>query len=135
MEITNEFSVTKGDIDLFQHMNYKRYIDLFEKERSHWFTASGLPFTKMAEREIAVVILKLETDYKKEARLGEHLTVKTFLETLGTKSFTMKQTMYNEENTEISQSLCTFVMFDLKERKSIRVVDEIAKFFPVQQNK
>lgn len=135
MEITEEFTVTEEDIDLFNHMNYKRYIDFFEQERAHWFTAIGLPFEKMTEQEIAVVILKLDTDYKKEVRFGEHVTVHTSLGKLGTKSFTMKQTMYNADQIEVAQSLCTFVMFNLKERKSIRVVDEIARCFPVKQTR
>lgn len=134
MEIANKFTVTEKDIDLFHHMNYKKYIEVFEKERSNWFTACGLPLRQMAERGIAVVILKLETEYVKEARLGDELTVKTSLGRLGTKSFTMKQIMYNEQNEKVSISHCTFAMFDLTARKSIPVVEEIARHFSVKQN-
>lgn len=87
----------------------------------------------MAERDMATVLLKLDTEYIKEARLGDKVTVKTSLGRLGTKSFTMEQTMYNEQHEEISTSQSIFAMFDLIQRKSIPVVDEIARFFPVKQ--
>lgn len=31
MEISNEFTVREKDIDLFHHMNYKRYIEFLKK--------------------------------------------------------------------------------------------------------
>lgn len=129
MEITGEFIVEAEDIDLFNHLNNKRYFDFFEEERSEWFTASGLPYTKMVEKDVAVVIVNLEMDYIKEARLGERLTVQTFPGEIGTKSFTINQSMYNEKQEEIAKSTSTFVMFDLIERKGIPVVEEIANFF------
>lgn len=133
MEIMNEFTVTEEDIDLFHHMNYKRYIEFFEKERAHWFETSGFSFQQMAERDIATVLLKLNTEYIKEARLGDKVIVKTSLGRLGTKSFTMEQTMYSNQNEEISTSHSIFAMFDLIQRKSIPVVDELVQFFPVKQ--
>lgn len=130
MEITGEFIIQKEDIDWFNHLNNKRYFDFFEAERSEWFTKIGFPYLKMAERDQAVVIVKLDMDYIKEVRLGERVTVKTFLGKAGTKSFTIEQSMYNEGQEEVAKSSSIFVMFDLVERKSMPVVEEIAKFFP-----
>lgn len=130
MEITGEFTIQKEDIDWFNHLNNKRYFDFFEAERSEWFTKIDFPYLKMAERDQAVVIVKLDMDYIKEVRLGERVTVKTFLEKAGTKSFTIEQSMYNEGQEEVAKSSSIFVMFDLVERKSMPVVEEIAKFFP-----
>lgn len=130
MEITGEFIIQKEDIDWFNHLNNKRYFDFFEAERSEWFTKIDFPYLKMAERDQAVVIVKLDMDYIKEVRLGERVTVKTFLGKAGTKSFTIEQSMYNEGQEEVAKSSSIFVMFDLVERKSMPVVEEIAKFFP-----
>lgn len=131
MEITNYFTVTEKDIDVFKHMNYKRYIDLFEEERANWFIEIGLPFAEMAAKGFAVVILKLETEYKKEARLGERLSIETAPQNMGTKSFSLEQMIYNEKHELITASICTFVMFDLNERKSMPVVKGISSHFPV----
>lgn len=131
MKVTNHFIVTEKDIDVFHHMNYKRYIDFFEEERANWFNNIDLSFAKMAAKGIAVVILKLDTEYKKEARLGERLTVETIPHKMGTKSFSLKQVMYNEKREAITASICTLVMFNLNERKSIPVVDAILRYFPV----
>lgn len=131
MELINKVTVTEADIDVFMHMNYKRYIDHFEKARADWFIEIGLPYKLMAEKGMAVVILKLEMQYIKEARLGDHLTIKTTPKKLGTKSFTLKQAIYNEQDELMTESVCTFVMLNTKTRKSMPVVDEIAQFFPV----
>lgn len=129
MEISSTIQVTEDDIDLFNHMNYKRYIEHFESERAEWFQRLGIPFSKMAEKNRAVVILKLETTYLKEARLGEQLMIKTWPEKIGTKSFSLKQVIYNESYEEITASLCTMVMFDTSTRQSMPVIDEIARQF------
>lgn len=131
MKLINDFTVAENDIDVFNHMNYKRYIDLFEEERANWFIEIGLSFAEMANQEFAVVILKLDIEYKKEARLGECLSIKTTALKMGTKSFSLKQVMYNEADELITESICTFVMFDLTKRKSIPVVEAIACHFPV----
>lgn len=131
MKVTNDFTVTEQDIDVFKHMNYKRYIDLFEEERANWFIEIGLSFADMANKGFAVVILKLDIEYKKEARLGERLSVETTAQKMGTKSFSLKQVMYNDKHEHITESICTFVMFDLKKRKSMSVVETIARHFPV----
>lgn len=132
MEVTSEIIVTEQDIDVFQHMNYKRYIDYFEKSRADWFIELGLSYAKMAELGFAVVILKLETMYKKESRLGDRLTVTTSPHEMGTKSFTLKQVIYNDQQEPITETFCTFVMFDLTLRTSRLVVEEIARQFPVK---
>lgn len=131
METTRRFTVTDSMIDLFHHMNYKRYIDVFEEERANWFTSISLPFSEMRNRGYAVVILKVDFEYKKEARLGEHLTAVTCPGNMGNKSFTLKQTIYNATGKAITTSVCTFVMFDLKKRASIPVVEEIKTHFSV----
>lgn len=131
MKVTNHYTVTEKDIDFFKHMNYKRYIELFEEERANWFIEIGLPFAEMIDKGFAVVILKLENEYKKEARLGERLSIETTTQTIGTKSFSLKQVIYNEKHELASVSICTFVMFDLTERRSMPVVDAIACRFPV----
>lgn len=131
METIKNFTVTESMIDLFQHMNYKRYIDVFEEERANWFKAIGLPFQEMRDRGYAVVILKIDFEYKKEARLGEQLKAVSRPGKMGNKSFTLEQTIYNAEGEAITTSVCTFVMFNMKMRTSMPVVEEIKNYFTV----
>lgn len=118
-------------IDLFQHMNYKRYIDVFEEERANWFKAIDLPFQEMRNRGFAVVILKIDFEYKKEARLGDRLKAVSRPGKMGNKSFTLEQTIYNAEGQAITSSVCTFVMFNMDTRTSMPVVQEIKDRFAV----
>ncbi|MDS9471612.1 thioesterase family protein [Sporosarcina pasteurii] len=129
MKISTEIQVMNEDIDIFNHMNYKRYIEHLENERAEWFRSINIPFSAMVARNIAAVILKLEVEYVKEAQLGERLTIKTKPMKMGTKSFSLKQVIYNENNEVMTKSICTFVMFDTSTRNSIPVVEEIARHF------
>ncbi len=131
METTRNFTVTESMIDLFNHMNYKRYIDVFEEERANWFNAIGLPFKEMRNQGFAVVILKIDFEYKKEARLGERLKAVSRPGKMGNKSFTLEQTIYNAEEEAITTSVCTFVMFNMETRTSMPVVEEIKAYFTV----
>lgn len=131
METTRNFTVTESMIDLFQHMNYKRYIDVFEEERANWFKAIDLPFQEMRNRGFAVVILKIDFEYKKEARLGDRLKAVSRPGKMGNKSFTLEQTIYNAEGQAITSSVCTFVMFNMDTRTSMPVVQEIKDRFAV----
>ncbi|AOV07323.1 acyl-CoA thioesterase [Sporosarcina ureilytica] len=129
MEMSTQFQVKNEDIDIFNHMNYKRYIEQLEIERAEWFRRIDIPFSTMAERNIAAVILKLEIEYVKEARLGERLIIKTKPMKIGTKSFSLQQVIYNENKEVTTKSICTFVMFDTSTRSSIPVIKEIASHF------
>lgn len=80
---------------------------------------------------MAVVILKLDIQYRKEARLGDPLTIKTTPQKLGTKSFSLKQAIYNDKNEMMTESTCLFVMLNTETRKSMAVADQIAQHFPV----
>lgn len=131
MELVNQMTVAEEDIDIFGHMNYRRYIEHFEKARADWFVEIGIPYAVMAERGMAVVILKLDIAYRKETRIGDRLTIKTVPEKMGTKSFSLKQEIYNEAGDFMTETNCTFVMLNTETRKSMPVVEEIARHFPV----
>lgn len=131
MELVNQIVVKEADIDVFEHMNYKRYIDHLEKARADWFIEIGLPYALMAEQGMAVVIVKLDMQYVKEARLGDSLTIKTTPQKIGTKSFSLKQVIYNEQEQVMTESICTFVMLNTVTRKGMPVVADIARHFPV----
>lgn len=129
MKVINHYIVSEEDLDLFHHMNYKVYIERFEKERSKWFQAINYSFQQMAEDKVGVVIIKLETDYIKEARGGDQLTIETFPGKIGNSSLSLEQTMLNDRGEVIAKSFCLLVMFDLVERKSIPVLEKIARHF------
>lgn len=127
MEHSKTYTIVESDLDELGHMNYLRYIKIFEIARFGWFEQIGLRFENLLEEQLGPVLLKLETEYSKEVRLGDTVEIRSHLIRVGTKSFTLKQTMIHEGQTSATTTAIMAIM-DLQKRKAIPVPDEIAKF-------
>lgn len=129
MQSIIDIQVEEADIDHLGHVNYMRYIHFFEQGMGDWFQRSGVSFSDWQEKHLGTVVVNFDINYIKEARLGESLKVITDPVRLGTKSFTVKQTIYNEKEELITECNKTFVMFNTSIRKGIQVVEEIVRNF------
>ncbi len=129
MESATEIIVAREDIDELGHVNNKMYVGYLEKARMDWYARVGLTIDAMRERNIGTVVLKLTITFLKEAVLNERLIVKTRPVRLGKTSYDFKQEIFNETGEKVTDALVTSVMFDLKRRKSMPVVSEIARQF------
>lgn len=122
--------VKQQDIDELNHVNNKVYVDYLEEARGDWYAQTGFSFDIMRERNLGTVVLKLNITFLQEATLGEELTVKTIPVRLGRTSFDLQQKIYNERGEKITEANVVSVMFDRQNRKSVPVVEEIARHFP-----
>lgn len=129
MQTTIEIIVNEEDIDSLGHVNYNRYISYSEKAMGDWHKKAGCDWEIMSDRRIGTVFVNLNVSYIKEARLGEVLRVITSPWQLGTKSFVIKQEIFNQNDEKITEFTKKFVMFDLEKREGIIVIDEIARHF------
>lgn len=129
VEVLTNIVVKKEDIDELGHVNNSVYVTYIEKGRYDWYVETGLSLDQMIERNIGTVIIKLEVLFKKEAKLGDRLTVKTSPVRMGTKSYVFEQTIIDQDGELVTEAIVTNVMFDLIERKGIPVIDEIARYF------
>lgn len=126
MLVDMELEVMEPDTDLNGHMNHVQYIYYLEQARHTWYKGMGMPVKKLIEEDrIGTVVVHLETDFKKEARLGDKLIIHTTLAHVGTKSFTLQQEIINEQKETIAEASIISVMFDLSARKAIPVCQEI----------
>ncbi|CAM5203473.1 Acyl-CoA thioester hydrolase OS=Ureibacillus acetophenoni OX=614649 GN=SAMN05877842_11930 PE=4 SV=1 [Ureibacillus acetophenoni] len=126
MEHITTYTVTENEIDELGHMNYLHYIMQFTNSRMEWLKEVGLSFHELVERKLGPVLLKVETEYSKEVRLGDTVEIRTRLTKVGTKSFTVEQTMLHDGQISAS-STSILVIMDLQARKAIPVPDEIAR--------
>lgn len=130
METITEIIVKEEDIDVLDHVNNGVYITYLEDARSDWLKRAECSYEDMSQEGLSTVVLKLNILYKKEARLGEILRVKTIPTKLGTKSFTFDQFILNEKDEVILEAEVVNVMFDVNKRKGTKVAEKIAKHFP-----
>lgn len=130
MQTVIEIRVKDEDIDALGHVNYNKYISYSEQAMGDWYKRAGLNWKEQENRNLGTVFVNLNVSYIKEARLGEVLKVVTTPVKLGTKSFEIKQEIFNEKEETITEFRKKFVMFDISSRKGIVVVEEIARHFP-----
>lgn len=117
--------VLGSDTDQNGHMNHVRYISYLEQARHTWYNGIGMPVRELIEREqIGTAVVHLETDFKKEARTNDQLIIRTQLERVGTKSFTLHQIILKGSEVLVEARIVS-VMFDLTARKAIPVHEKI----------
>lgn len=127
MEHIKTYTIVESDIDELGHMNYLKYVKHFEKARFEWMKEIGLSTETLLGEKRGTVLLKFDTEYRKEVRLGDTVEIRTKLKKVGNKSFTLEQFMYHGELLSSTTNVILTIM-DLQTRKAIPVPDEIAKF-------
>lgn len=131
MEHVKTYTIVERDIDELGHMNYLKYVKHFEIARFEWFNTIGISLDEMIEKQLGLVLLKFDTEYAKEVRLGDTVEIHTKLLKVGTKSFTIEQMMYHE-GVVSSKTTIIMTIMDLQTRKAIPVPSEIVNAFNPQ---
>lgn len=130
METVTTIAIEPNHIDELGHVNNTFYVAYLEQARGDWYERAGISFSQMNERGIGTVLVRLDIQFKKELLLEDRPVVHTIPHRLGNKSFVFRQVMYNQRKEVVAEAAVTNVMFDVKQRKSIPVAEEIRKFFP-----
>lgn len=121
-----EFVVKESDIDEFNHVNNKVYIDYLEKARIDWHQSVGFELEKMIKEGYGDVLRNLNVSYIKEAVLGEVLNIKTFPQSIGNTSIILKQHIYNERDELITEAEAVIVLVDLNKREKTPIPEDKA---------
>lgn len=86
------------DIDIFGHVNNARYPELFDTAR-YLFVKEMLPGFDPNGR--SVVLVHLETNFKKQLVLSDEVYVETAVVKVGERSLGMSQRIINEKDASI----------------------------------
>ncbi|WP_307197026.1 acyl-CoA thioesterase [Neobacillus niacini] len=129
VETNTEIRVKNDVIDELGHVNNSIYITYLEQARKEWYSLAGIPIHEMLKKSIGTVVLRLDIFFVKEAREGDILKIRTNPVRMGEKSFIFEQIIFNQAGEIITEATVTNVMFDLTERKSIPVIQEISRQF------
>ena len=100
-----------SDPDVYGHVNHARALSLLEDARLAF--ADGAP-NRDRSRPADVILARLEVDYLRQLyhRVGERLVVRSWVTRLGTKSFTVRQELAQDDAVAIRAD-CILVVFDL----------------------
>ena len=127
-----EITVRSSHIDMFGHVNNARYIEFLEWDRVQMTADQGIDLLAMAAEGLGPAVVRMEINYRLEARMGDILIIDSQpIELKNDKVGVIKQTITNKKSGEIiCDAVVTFVIIDLRQRKSVPMPEAMKKFFP-----
>ncbi|PTM57594.1 acyl-CoA thioesterase [Desmospora activa] len=129
METSIQIEVRPTEIDVMGHVNNAKYLEYMEWSREDWYNRSGLPFDVFTEMNIGTVTVNININYRKEARLGEKLTIFTRPIQKGRTSYVLEHIIINEQGERVADATVTSVTIDLEKRKSVPLPTPLAQRF------
>lgn len=89
-----ETRVRSYELDSFGHVNHAVHLNWFEQARFEALEAGGFPPSRLAEEGWGVHVVRVEVDYRREARLGDPIRIVTKAGAFRSTSFTVNQRAY-----------------------------------------
>nr|WP_281257243.1 acyl-CoA thioesterase [Laceyella sediminis] len=129
MKTAIQIEVRPTEIDVMGHVNNAKYLEYMEWSREDWYNRAGLPFDLLSEQNVGTVTVNININYRKEARLGQKLTVSTEPIRKGRTSFVLKHEIVNEREELVADAEVISCTIDLKERKAVPLPDALAQCF------
>ncbi|MBA4602269.1 acyl-CoA thioesterase [Thermoactinomyces mirandus] len=129
MKTSIQIEVRPTEIDVMGHVNNAKYLEYMEWSREDWYNRMELPFDVFTDMGVGTVTVNININYRKEALLGQKLTVSTEPLCKGRTSYVLKHEICNEEGELVADAEVTSVTIDLKKRKSVELPEKLAKAF------
>lgn len=130
MKTQIEIEVRPTEIDVMGHVNNAKYLEYMEWSREDWYNKVGLPFDVFTEMNVGTVSVNININYRKEAKLGQHLIISTEPIRKGKTSFVLKHEIINQDGELVADAQVVSVTIDLKARKSVPLPDALQVHFP-----
>lgn len=122
-----DIHVGTSDIDIMNHVNNTVIVKYLEYGRTDFYQKAGFSINDFLNREIGRTIVNLKINYHKEILVGENLLVHTYPIDYGRSSIRFRQEVHNSKDEKICDAVVTAVIFDLRERRSIPIPEELLR--------
>ncbi len=126
---STDITIRGFHIDVFGHTNNARYLEFMEIAR--WdalqpIIASGF----FATRNLGFVIVNININYRAASFVNDILEVKTVMKNIGNKSIVVHHDVFDKtKGHAVCDADVTFVLMDLKTRKTVPVEGELREVF------
>ena len=111
------------------HVNNAKFLEYMEWGREDWYDKAELPFDTFTALGLGTVVVNLNINYRREARLGRHLTVSTKPISKGRTSFVLRHVIVNENDELVADANVINVTIDLKSRRASPLPNALVKMF------
>jgi YbgC/YbaW family acyl-CoA thioester hydrolase len=93
--------VRSYELDSFGHLNHAVYLNYFEYARFQALEEGGFPLDVLESRGEGVHVVRVEVDYRREARLGTEFLIRTRVEDARNSSMTLRQMVVDPLDPEV----------------------------------
>ncbi len=121
--------VRYGETDKMGYCYYGTYAQYYEVGRTELVRALGFPYRKLEENDILLPVASLHINYRKPAFYDDELTIVTFIKKMPSVKIVFNYEVYNQHQELLNTGETTLVFVDAKERKPMRMPDNIQKIF------
>ncbi|QHM76352.1 Long-chain acyl-CoA thioesterase FadM [Mixta theicola] len=113
-------------LDLYQHVNNARYLEFLEEARWEWLEKRQA-FHWLMENQLAFVVVNININYCRPARLGDELAIVSRLLQLNGKSGVIGQeiSLADQPETVVADATLTFVCIDLRTQKALPIAGDL----------
>ena len=113
------FHTKWADFDANKHMRHTAYNDYAAECRIRFFNDNGFPIDQFENENFGPVLFKEETNFYREIKLGESISIELFLEGMSAKGerFKMFHKIFKEDGTLAAEIKIYAAWLDLIKRK------------------
>ncbi|MDH5760722.1 MAG: acyl-CoA thioesterase [Gemmatimonadota bacterium] len=125
-----EITARGYELDQYGHVNHAVYLNYFEHARFQAFRQGDFPPERMAENGWSVYVVRIEVDYLKEVRMGDHIRVRTWLSETRRTSMVIEQEMCRAAEPEMVVARARVVAVWIgHDRRPTRVPEAVIRVF------
>lgn len=124
-----EITVRGYHLDLYMHVNNARYLEFMEEARWQSY-GKAMAEAELDKKGLASVIVNININYRRPAKLGDVLNIVNTIQRIGNKSVTVRQHMFLK-GTDITvvEADVTSVLMDIETEKAIPFSEDILRIF------
>ena len=121
---SHRLEVRFRDCDALGHVNNAVYLTYLEEARRHHWRACGLASSADGERIPAVILARVEIDYRRPVLCGELLAVRLGVAAIGRTSFTYEYEIVDERSQLVASARTVLVRYDYAAQKPVPISDD-----------
>ncbi len=127
--LTVEWStrVRSYELDSFGHVNHAVHLNWFEQARFETIEAAGFAPATLAEKGWGIHVVRVEVDYRREARLGEEMLITTTVDRVRNSSMALMQVARCQPGREVVAEARVVLVWIGPDRAPMRIPDEVRK--------
>jgi YbgC/YbaW family acyl-CoA thioester hydrolase len=119
--------VRSYELDSFGHVNHAVHLNWFEQARFETIEAAGFAPATLAEKGWGIHVVRVEVDYRREARLGEEMLITTTVERVRNSSMALTQVAHCQPGREVVAEARVVLVWIGPDRAPMRIPDEVRR--------